>query len=72
MDSRALSRAGSSKPPKMPHAVNRLNLQSADPRRMHGRSGNHNNRSGFGNVSTGEGNTDEYQSAELNTGSNLN
>lgn len=33
------------------------------------------NRSGLGNVSTGEGNTDEFVSAELNTGganSNLN
>lgn len=73
MDSRVLSRAGSSRPPRMPHAVNRLNLQSADPRKMHGRSGNQNNRSGFGNVSTGgEGNTEDFVSADMNTGSNLN
>ena len=58
----------------MPHAVNRLNLQSADPRRVQGRRNQmvtYNNHSGLGNVSTGEGNTDEFVSAELNTG-NIN
>lgn len=62
--------------------MNRLNLQSADPRKLQGRGGNLNNKgpgnlkfSGYfdlRNASAGEGNTDEYVSAELNTASNLN
>ena len=61
----------------MPNAVNRLNLQSADPRKISGtRQMMINNRSGLGQTSTHEGiNTDEFISAELNTGggnSNLN
>jgi len=49
-DSKQLLRNGSSKrPPKMPNAVNRLNLQSADPRKISGkRNIMINNRSGLG------------------------
>ena len=58
----------------MPHAVNRLNLQSADPRKISNKRNMPFNRSGLGNTSHGEGVTDEFISAELNTvvNSNLN
>ena len=59
----------------MPHAVNRLNLQSADPRKVQKRHQmGYNNRSRLGNVSTGEVNntTDQFITAELNSAGNSN